>query len=137
MGLRTQYKHEDFEHKKIKEIEEELDRINDKFRDLGFFWMLKKKEKFETAEEVEPPKDTFETEDEDEIRNDLDLRAKRRRYILHKEKLRLEEEGLLKKQRELLEGAESSESESESEAEEVKERKEIIEIWYLRIEKNF
>lgn len=128
----------DFEHKKIKEIEEELDLINDKFRDLGYFWMLKKKEKFETLEDVEPPKDTFDSEDEDDIRNNLELKEKKKPYILHKEKLRLEEEGLLKLQKQILaDASEESESESEDEDAEKKERKEIVEIWYLRVEKNF
>jgi hypothetical protein len=137
LGLRTPYTPGDFEHKKIKEIEEEVDIINDKFRDLGYFWILKKREKFEIQDEVPPPKDTFDTDDEDEIRGHLTLKKKKKGYILHKEKLRLIEQGLLKEQEKLMEGIEeSTDSESEEEEEE-KKQKEIVEVWYLKVEKNF
>jgi ribosome-binding ATPase YchF (GTP1/OBG family) len=99
--------------------------------------MLKKKEKFENVGEVEPPKDTFNSDDEDEIRNDLRLKARRKVYILNKEKKRLEEEDLKKLQNKLVEESEPSDEESSSDEEEVKQQKEIVEVWYLRIEKNF
>ena len=98
--------------------------------------MLKKKEKFENVGEVEPPKDTFSEEDENEIRNDLTLKAQRRVYILNREKKRLEEEDIKRLQKQVFEESETSESES-SEDEEEKQQKEIVEIWYLRVEKNF
>ena len=135
--LKSEYNHEDYEHRKTKEIEEELEIINDKFRDLGYFWILKKKEKFEKLLDVEPPKDHFDSEDEDIIKDNLILKEKAKRYILNKEKLRIEEEEGKKRLLELNQ-VEESESESSSESEdEEKEQKEIVEIWYLRIEKNF
>ena len=67
---------------------------------------------------------------EDEIRDNLKLKQRRKKYILHKEKLRLAEEGLLEEQKKLMEGLEeSTESESETEDEEEKKQKEIVEVW--------
>ena len=124
------YSNDDFSYKKIKEIKDELELVNEIFRDLGFTWTLKKKDLFELPEEVDPPKDSWESEDEAEILSELVLnyKSKDEKYYKHSDRLNAE----------IIETSfEDSESDSDDSVYEVKKSKEIVELLYLRIEKNF
>lgn len=121
----------DFEYKKIREIQLELKRINDVFRDLGYTWTLEKRDTFMKAETVDPPKNTFEASDEREILEELNLKneAGARNY---------QKKYTVTKRKKETEGSEESETETEEEEEkEVHEKREIVEMIFILVEKNF
>lgn len=122
------FKHEDLEHRKIKEIEDELDLINDLFRQDGFVWALKKRELFAVAETVDPPKESFDLADEIEIKRGLELEHEEEDwYVLREDKL----------DQEVVVFSDESDDDESSVDYTPKKRKEIRELWYLSVEKNF
>lgn len=120
----------DFEYKKIREIQTELVRINNVFRDLGYTWTLEKHDTFTESDTVDPPKKTFDEDDKQDVMEGLNLKGGRHQYQ--------KKYTMTKQKKEDKSGSEESETESEIEEEnEVHERREIVEMIYLLVEKNF
>lgn len=130
-ALGVPYVHGDLEHGKEKIIRDKLDLLNEyKFRKMGYTLNLKKKTLFEFPEMVDPPKDDFDTEDENECNDGLNIQEEKANwYIKHEEKLA----------RQVVDTSfeHSEDSDDDHEDSILKKKKEIRELWFISVERNF